>query len=95
MLFWILALIVAVILGGLILLAIRRRMLIHDDSMSVGSSGLLDHLHQMHRDGEIDDDEFANARKAVLRQVQEDMDAHQKPNSEPNPFDLDGFDSNL
>jgi len=95
MLFWILALIVTVFVGGLILLAIRRRMLIHDESISVGSSGLLDHLHQMHKDGEINDDEFAHARKAILRQVQEDMDAHKKLNSEPNPFDLEGFDSDL
>ncbi len=75
MLMWILILIVVVLIGGFIVFTLRRRMLSHDDSVSVGSSGLLDHLHQMHKSGEIDDEEFARARSSILMKVQEDMDA--------------------
>jgi uncharacterized membrane protein len=75
MLMWILILIVVVLIGGFIVFTIRRRMLSQDDSVSVGSSGLLDHLHQLHKSGEIDDEEFARARSSILMKVQEDMDA--------------------
>ena len=73
MLVWILILIFFVLIGGAIIFMLRRRVLSNDDGTSVGSSGLLDHLHQMHRAGEIDDEEFARARSAILMQIQDDM----------------------
>tara|TARA_R110000868_G_scaffold241497_2_gene496358 strand:- start:108758 stop:109111 length:354 start_codon:yes stop_codon:yes gene_type:complete len=92
MLLWIVVLIVVVGIGGFVIMNLRRRMLSNDDSISTGSSGLLDHLHQMHRSGEIDDQEFANARNAVLRQVEVDMEARKKPAEVKKPSILDHVD---
>lgn len=75
MLVWIVVLIAIAIVGGTVIFNVRRRMLSSDDSISVGSSGLLDHLHQMHRSGEMDDEEFARARNAILKKVQDDMES--------------------
>jgi uncharacterized membrane protein len=82
MLVWIVILIAVVLIGGIIVFTLRRRMLSHDDSVSVGSSGLLDHLHQLHKSGQMDDEEFARARSAILMQVQEDMDARKSGDDE-------------
>ncbi len=92
MLFWILALIAVALLGGLIIFTIRRRMLSHDDSISIGSSGLMDYIRQLHESGEIDDDEFSRARSAILRQVQEDVDNRKESKTKPNPLDLGDLD---
>lgn len=96
MLIWIIVLIVIVLIGGFIIFNLRRRMLLNDDSVSAGSSGLLDHLHQMHKSGQIDDEEFAKARNAIIHQVQEDMDARMRAETKPtDPLldDLDAFDT--
>jgi len=92
MLVWIIILIVIVGIGGLIIMNLRRKMLDKDSSASVGSSGLLDHLHQMHKSGEIDDAEFASARSAVLRQVQDDIETRQEPETKPTDPLLDELD---
>lgn len=76
MLVWIVILIVFVLIGGVVIFALRRRMLSNEEGASVGSSGLLDHLHQMHRAGEIDDEEFARARSAILMKIQDDMQSN-------------------
>jgi len=93
MLIWIIVLIVIVLIGGFIIFNLRRRMLLNDDSVSAGSSGLLDHLQQMHRSGQIDDEEFAKARNAIIRQVQEDMDARKRAETKPADPLLDDLDS--
>ncbi len=82
MLLWIVILIGVVLIGGILVFTLRRRMLSNDDSVSVGSSGLLDHLHQLHKSGQMDDEEFARARSAILMQVQEDMDARKSGDAE-------------
>lgn len=82
MLLWIVILIGVVLIGAVLVFTLRRRMLSNDDSVSVGSSGLLDHLHQMHKSGQMDDEEFARARSAILMQVQEDMDARKSGDAE-------------
>ncbi len=82
MLLWIVILIGVVLIGAILVFTLRRRMLSNDDSVSVGSSGLLDHLHQLHKSGQMDDEEFARARSAILMQVQEDMDARKSGDAE-------------
>lgn len=72
---WIVVLIVIAVVGGTVIFNVRRRMLASDDSVSVGSSGLLDHLHQMHKNGEIDDEEFARARSSILKSVQDNIES--------------------
>jgi len=73
--FWVVVLVVVVVIGGFIIFNVRRRILLRDDSASVGSSGLLDHLHALHKAGEIDDEEFARARSSVLMKVQDDLES--------------------
>ncbi len=98
MLVWIVVLIVVAIVGGVLIFSIRRRMLAGDDSVSVGSSGLLDHLHQMHRSGEMDDEEYARARNAILRKVRDDVEPSKRGESKGKDLsfldgaDLDGID---
>ena len=92
MLIWIIILIVIVIIGGFVIFTLRRKMLDQGASASVGASGLLDHLHQMHKSGQIDDAEFESARSAVLRRVQDDFESMKNDKAKPaDPF-LDGLD---
>lgn len=93
MLVWIVVLIAIAIVGGTVIFNVRRRMLASDDSVSIGSSGLLDHLHQMHRSGEMDDEEYALARNAILRKVQDDMESKKTSGSKGKDLSfLDGMD---
>ena len=90
--FWVGVLLVVVIIGGAVIFKLRRQMLEHDDSMNVGSSGLLDHLHQLQKTGQIDAEEFSKARGAILRRVQEDAEERQTPKPGTKPSILDGLD---
>lgn len=93
MLLWIVVLIAIAIVGGTVIFNVRRRMLSSDDSVSIGSSGLLDHLHQMHRSGEMDDEEYARARNAIIRKVQDDMESKKTSGSKGTDLSfLDGID---
>lgn len=97
MLVWIVVLIAIAIVGGTVIFNVRRRMLASDDSVSVGSSGLLDHIHQLHKDGEIDDDEFARARSSILKNIQNNIDskklaAEKAANGDKDLSFLDGVD---
>lgn len=92
MLVWIVVLIAIALVGGTVIFNVRRRMLASDDSVSVGSSGLLDHLHQMHKNGEIDDEEFARARNSILKNVQDDIESRKKSNDAKDLSFLDGVD---
>ena len=92
MLLWIIILIVVVSIGGFIVFTLRRKMLDHDNSTTVGASGLLDHLHQMHKSGQIDDAEFASARSAILRQVQDDLESKKGGKTQAVDPLLDGLD---
>ncbi len=89
---WAVVLLVVAIVGGVVIFKVRRQMLDHDATTSVGSSGLLDHLHQMHKSGQMDDAEFASARNAVLRQVQDDMESQKSSKAKPKDSFLDGLD---
>lgn len=89
---WVGVLIVVVLIGSVVIFKIRRQMLEQDDSMNVGSSGLLDHLHQMQRSGEIDAEEFSKARSAILRRVQEDAEDRKNAKPASKPSILDGLD---
>jgi uncharacterized membrane protein len=93
MLIWIIILIVIVFVGALVIFNLRRRMLLNDENTNMGSSGLLDHLYQMHKSGQIDDEEFAKARNAIIHQVQEDMDARMRAETKPTDSLLDDIDS--
>lgn len=100
-LFWVVVLLVIVGIGGFVIATIRRRMLMGDDSMNAGPSGLLDHLHAMHKAGEIDDEEFARARSSVLMKVQDDLEAKlaakeaAKKGRVPDNGLLDGLDEDI
>lgn len=62
---WMLVLIVLVIAAGLVLLALRRRLL--DEADEVGGSGLdLKTLRAMRDRGELTEEEFERARERVL-----------------------------
>ncbi len=89
---WVAVLLFVVFIGAVVIFKLRRQMLERDDANSVGSSGLLDHLHQMQKSGQIDAEEFAKARSAILRRVQEDFDDQQKPDRGDKPSILDEFD---
>lgn len=59
-------LIAAVLLGGLAVLALRRRFL-GDHSPSHAPGGLLDEMRRMHASGELSDEEFDRVRKRLAR----------------------------
>jgi len=92
MIIWILVLIGVALAGGLVIFALRRRMLSQDEQASAGPSGLLEHLRGLHKSGELNDEEFARAREAVLRQVQESMESRKAAQNKPTPSILDDLE---
>lgn len=64
---WTGVLLVAVLVGAVVVFFVRRQMVGGDPSDgAMAGGGLLDELRQMHRRGEIGDDEFERARAAML-----------------------------
>ncbi len=95
MLFWVVLLIAVVIVGGVLAMTVRQKMLELDDSSSVGASGLLDHLHELHRSGKMSDEEFASARTAILNSVQDEIQDRQEEKSRGEKPDLSEFEEFL
>lgn len=62
---WVIALIVAALVGGLVILAVRKKML-EPDRTEVTSDGLFDSLRRMRDNGEITGTEYENARRRII-----------------------------
>lgn len=62
---WVIALIVAALVGGLVILAVRKKML-EPDRVEVASEGLFDSLRRMRDSGEITGAEYENARRRLI-----------------------------
>ncbi len=73
MLPWIVALIVAVVVGGDIILTLRKRLLSDRDGSDAG--GLFQDLDAMHRRGELSDEELARAKRSVTERILGEQDA--------------------
>lgn len=70
---WIVALIVAVVVGGYIIMTLRRRLL--SDRPDATAGGLFQDLEAMHRRGELSDEELARAKRAVTERILGEQDA--------------------
>lgn len=65
---WAMILIVAALVGGLVILAVRKKML-ETPSSDIGSEGLFDALKRMRESGEITREEYDAARKRILERA--------------------------
>ena len=66
---WIGALIGIVVLGLVILLAVRRRLMVEDAAGSAGAAMTLHDLRTMLKSGEIDQDEFERMKAQIIGQA--------------------------
>ena len=73
-LLWVGILVVVVVVGGIGILAIRRRLLAKDDG-SANSAGFLEELRAMHRRGEISTEEFEATRRAMTAKIKASLAA--------------------
>jgi len=93
MLVWVVVLLVIVFVGAMVIYRVRGQMLAGGETQSENSAGLLEHLRDLNRSGQLSDEEFAKARSALLGKVQEDLDARQERSKERPPkiggLDLD------
>lgn len=62
---WVIALIIAALVGGVIILAVRKKMLEPEQAAVVGE-GLFDTLRRMRDTGEITSIEYENARRRLI-----------------------------
>ena len=62
---WVIVLIVAALLGGLVIMAVRKRML-EPERTEAASEGLFDSLRRMRDSGEITGAEYENARRRLI-----------------------------
>ncbi len=99
MLVWVVVLLVFVFVGAMVIYRVRGQMLSGGETPSENSAGLLEHLRDMNKSGQLSDEEFAQARSAVLGKVQEDFDARQERAKESKPniggLDLEELQDNL
>jgi hypothetical protein len=65
-LIWVGALIVAVLLLGIVILLLRKRLFVKDGE---DATGMLDQLRAMHKRGEMSTEEYDAARKALTARV--------------------------
>lgn len=61
---WVLALIVLIVIGGLVVVAMRRKLLSRDNSIG-HESGLMDEMRGMHSRGELTTEEYDRIRKRL------------------------------
>lgn len=69
---WIVALIAIVIVGGIAVMVLRKRLL-EDRSPSADVGGLMDQLRAMRDRGELSEEEFARARRSLVDKQIESM----------------------
>lgn len=67
---WAAVLVVAAILGGFVILAVRKRML-SPERTEMDSEGLFDSLRRMRDSGEISTQEYDSARKRIIQRTLE------------------------
>ena len=73
---WLAALIALVVVGAMVITWLRRRLYPSDRDRSGSRSGFTLHeLRALHRDGELSDEEFENARAAMLAEFGVDASA--------------------
>ena len=63
---WAIVLIVMVVVGGIAVAMLKRRLIDQPDREPLGTGGLLDELRAAHGRGELTDEEFAAAREKLL-----------------------------
>ncbi len=81
---------VALILGAVILYSVRRRMMSSEDSRSNSpGGGLLEHLDEMKRTGQITKEEFDQTRRAIIEKA-----SRQMKDDEPDDQDTLGVEPN-
>ncbi len=68
--FWAMILIVVALAGGVVILAVRKKML-ETPSNDIGSEGLFDALRRMRESGEITRDEYDIARRRIVEKAME------------------------
>ena len=72
-LIWVGVLVVAAMLGGTLVILLRKRMLDNQSARSVSGS-LMEELRTMHADGRISDAEYEQTRKAMASRVSHVLD---------------------
>lgn len=75
-LIWVGVLIVIAMLGGLVMLAIRRRMFSESDSGA--DEGLMEQLRRMVERGEITQEEFDRTRRKIVERASGSLQSPQK-----------------
>lgn len=73
-LMWVGVLIVVAIVGGAVVMVLRRRMFDPSNDSS-GAGSLLEDLRRMKREGEISDAEFEQAKRALTEKIARTLDA--------------------
>lgn len=68
---WVGVLIGVVVVAGLIVMAMRRR-LQRDDR--VGSAGLFEDMRRLHAEGKLSDEEFARVKERMSRRMSDELD---------------------
>lgn len=85
-LLWVGILVVVVVVGGLGILAMRRRLL-GKDANAGNTAGFLEELRAMHRRGEISTEEFEATRRAMTEKLKASLAATpaRPPRRSPGP----------
>jgi hypothetical protein len=73
-LLWVGILVVVVVIGGLGILVLRRKLLAKDDGSAYGA-GFLEELRAMHRRGEISTEEFEATKRAMTEKLKASLAA--------------------
>jgi len=76
---WIGVLIVVVLVGAVVILAIRRRLLDGSGDTHTMDGTLLERIERMRREGEISDEEFRRARDGILGRERGDASENGAP----------------
>lgn len=82
-LIWVGVLIVAVLVLGIVIVAIRRRVLTRDNA---ASDGFIEQLRRMHKSGELSTEEYEAARKSLTAKLAAGMDVNRSPASSARPL---------
>jgi len=85
LLFWLVALIAVTLVGGVVMLVVRRVLLAPPQSRESTFSGIMDDLRAMHARGDLTDEEFAAARKRMVENLTAKPTSDNPPDPSKNP----------
>ncbi len=66
---WLGVLVVIVLIGGAVLIAIRRKLFAENPNEDFQSGGMLEQMRIMHQQGKISDEEYEETRSALINKV--------------------------